>query len=386
MTGDISLRRQPSRKCKNNFIQEYNVPNSNMQTREFSKAFHAHTFHIPNHRSLPSKHAVPKMTSNTLNAEMIKKNIVNLNKCTAEQALLHRLSAIASRLTAPCKSLPRSMPSSNTTKLVPFKGVQLQARKLLNVFSCVNMKISSQWAGNVGFSSSRDHLLSQCMDLCPAPVNQACPDILASKFSLPTLENTTFPVSFQMKIDPGLLSDFVKFNPPDYMFKSAQSITESAQLSEWTLSFFLSPHFPATSDGIQLFTHWNPHFKCLGTSKSDSSCRGKSERKSGCSRLGLHTVLALSSPGCYRLWTRKRNLGSRIPTVQKLSVTQFAHGLKGLPAQVSWKREITSSLAFSLGRVMSMWSRHGLSAFFSDFATPHNPCSSWQPSQNLSFR
>lgn len=378
-TGDISLRRQPSRKCKSSFMQAYNVPDCNMQICKISNASPTHTCHIPNYRLPPSKHAVPKLTSNTLYADMNKRDVVSLNKCTAEQALLHQLSAIASRLTVPCKSSSKSMPLSNTAKLVPFRG-QLQARKLLNVFSCVNMKISSQTVGNVGFSSSRDHLLSQCMDLCPTHLTKAYPEVLASSFSL---DDTTFPVSFHMKIDPGYLSDFINLNPPDCMFQSILPITQSAQRSEWTLSFFLSPHFPATSDNMQLFTRWNPHFKCLGNSKFDSSCRGKSERKSGCSMLGLHTVLALSSPGCYRLWTRKRNLGSRIPTVQKFSVTQFAHGLKGLPPQFSWKSEFSSSLAFSLGRVMSTWSRHGLSAFSSDFATPPPQCSSWQPSQSL---
>ncbi|CAI9590023.1 unnamed protein product [Staurois parvus] len=184
MTSDISLRRQPSRKCKSSFMPEYNVPNSNMQVFKLSKAFHAHTCHIPNHRLLPSKHAVPKMTSNTLYADMIKRDVVTLNKCTAEQTLLHQLSAIASRLTAPCKSSSKLTPLSNTAKLVPFRGVQLQARKLLNVFSCVNMKISSQTAGNVGFSSGRDHLLSQCMDIFPAHLSKAYPEVLASSFFL----------------------------------------------------------------------------------------------------------------------------------------------------------------------------------------------------------
>lgn len=380
-TGDLSLRRQPSRKCKSSFMQAYNVPDSNMQICKLSKASPTHTCHIPNYRLLPSKQAVPKMASNTLCADMNKRNVVALNKCTAEQALLHQLSDIANRLTVPCKSSSKSMPLSNTAKLVPFRG-QLQARKLLNVFSSVNMKMSSQTAGNVGFSSSRDHLIPQCMDLCPAHLTKVYPEVLASSFSL---DDTTFPVSFHMKIDPGYLSDFIKLNPPDCMFKSILPISQSAQRSEWTLSFFLSPHFPATSDNMQLFTRWNPHFKCLGNSKFDTSCRGKSERKSGCSMLGLHTVLALSSPGCYRLWTRKRNLGSRIPTVQKLSVTQFAHGLKGLPPQFSWKSEFSSSLAFSLGRVMSTWSRHGLSTISSDIATAASPCSSWQPSQSLSI-
>ncbi|KAM5192964.1 protein PRR14L isoform 1-T2 [Mantella aurantiaca] len=383
ITDGLSLRRQPSRKCKSSFMQECNVLNSNIRSCKPSKAFHI--AHIKNHTLLPSKYAVPKMTSNTLDGKIIKRDIVHLNKCTAEQALLHQLSAIASRLTAPCKSSPRSTPLSNATKLVPFRGVQLQARKLLNVFSCVNMKISSESAGSVGFSSSRDHLLSQCMDLWPAQLSKVSPEFLSSSFSLPNLDNGSFPVSFQMKIDPGFLSDFIKFSPPDYMFKSVLPVTQSAQLSEWTLSFFLSPQFPATSDGVQLFTHWNPHFRCLGSSKPDSSYRSKSERQSGCSMLGLHTVLALSSPGCYRLWTRKRNLGSRFPTVQKLSVTEFAHGLKGLPPQLSWNRGISSSLAFSLGRVMSMWSRHGLSAISSDFTTTHPHCSSWQPSQSLQF-
>ncbi|XP_051887999.1 uncharacterized protein wu:fi75a02 [Pristis pectinata] len=48
-----------------------------------------------------------------------------------------------------------------------------------------------------------------------------------------------------------------------------------------------------------------------------------------CSRFGLHTVLALSSPACYRLWTRQRHFG-RLSNTQRPLLTLFEEGAKRL--------------------------------------------------------
>nr|XP_054502009.1 protein PRR14L [Agelaius phoeniceus] len=103
-------------------------------------------------------------------------------------------------------------------------------------------------------------------------------------------------------------------------------------------------------------------------------------RRGGCSTLGLHTVLALSSPGCYRIWTRRRNLTSHIPTIQRLFISQLAQGLKGarLPRCVS--DGLVSSLPYSLGRVLSIWSQHGPAVCPSEITPLLSNLCKWQPS------
>ncbi|XP_072101204.1 uncharacterized protein [Mobula birostris] len=48
-----------------------------------------------------------------------------------------------------------------------------------------------------------------------------------------------------------------------------------------------------------------------------------------CSRFGLHTVLALLSPTCYRLWTRQRHFG-RLSSAHRPLLTLFEEGVKRL--------------------------------------------------------
>ncbi|XP_075071447.1 protein PRR14L [Mixophyes fleayi] len=398
VTMGIPVKKQPSRKCKGLTVQESMTTNHKTLTFKTSQPFKAHTSPAisVDYRPLPSKHLFSNLSSKPLYSNVTKSGLVAtyikpavFQKCTLDQKLLLQLSTIANRLTSPCNASCKSKSFSSNLKVIPFGGVQLQARKLLNVFSCVNMKMSSQsgqmWPESVCLKSSRDHLLSQSMDLYPASLPNTCFSNLSDTFSLRPCDTSTFPVSFHIKVDPIYLTELMRFNPPDYMFKSSLPTTKLSQLSEWTLSLFLSSHMPAAFENVHLLTQWNPHFRTLESS-SNSSYKSKSIRESGCSMLGLHTVLALSSPGCYRLWTRKRNLGSRIPTIQKLFVTQFAHGLTGLPPQFSQQKQLSSSLPFSLGRILSTWSRHGLSAFSSVCTTPHPNCSLWLPSQSVDIR
>ncbi|XP_073438911.1 protein PRR14L isoform X2 [Dendrobates tinctorius] len=381
---NIRMKSHPSRKCKS-FSAQQNLPlNIKVQTCKSSSVLNIDNPHNINfeYKSLPRKHLHPSQTSKPFFSKMTSGSTVSqrpppFQKCTQDHMLLNKLSKIANKLFAPSKL--KSV--SSNLKVVPYSGLKIQARKLLNVFSCVSMKMNSQpgqlWQGNVCLTSNRDRLVSQSMNLYPT----TCFSHLGDMFSFNSCDNLTFPISFHIKMDPTCLSDFLRFNPPDFILGSPQSSTQSSELSEWTLSLFLSSHVPEDSDSVHLLTQWNPQFRSLESS-SESNHSRRSVTKSGCSMLGLHTVLALSSPGCYRLWTRRRNLGSRIPTVQKHSVSQFAHGLKGSLPQFSKKKDQFSSFAFSLGCVLSTWSRHGLSAFSSGYANNHPNCNVWLPSQS----
>ncbi|KAG8597075.1 hypothetical protein GDO81_002160 [Engystomops pustulosus] len=379
---NIFAKRQPNRKCKRFTSQESMPINTETRNAKTSSALKIHSNNINvKYRPPSEKHVEFNLTSKPHFSHMTRRGAgfqkrTSLLKCTQDQRTLNKLSRIANRLTAPSKSTP----FSSDMKVIPFRGVKIQARKLLTVFSCVNMRMNSQpwqiWQENVCLMPIRDRHVSQSMTLYPKTFFSSLGDALSLKAS----DNLTFPVSFHVNLDPNCLSDFLKFNPPDFILGSTQPSATSSELSEWTLSLFLSSRVPTDTDGVHLLTQWSPQFRAV-TSSSESSHMWRSFGKSGCSMLGLHTILALSSPGCYRLWTRRRNLGSRIPTIQKLSVTQFAHGLKGSP-QLSRSTDQFSSLAFSLGRILSTWSQHGLSALSSDCANTHPNCSVWLPTQN----
>ncbi|XP_060699777.1 uncharacterized protein wu:fi75a02 isoform X2 [Hemiscyllium ocellatum] len=74
------------------------------------------------------------------------------------------------------------------------------------------------------------------------------------------------------------------------------------------------------------------------------------------SRFGLHTVLALSSPACYRLWTRQRHFG-RAPDTHRPFLTQFGESLGKLTLPVGSDRPFWC-LNCALGGVVSWWSQH----------------------------
>ncbi|XP_072354773.1 uncharacterized protein [Scyliorhinus torazame] len=104
------------------------------------------------------------------------------------------------------------------------------------------------------------------------------------------------------------------------------------------------------------------------------------------SRFGLHTVLALSSPACYRVWTRQRHFG-RVPNSHRPFLTQFGEGLKRLILPVHSDKSFWS-LSYALGRVVSWWNQHSPSPSESRFnISPSDNC--WRSSssdlQHLNF-
>ncbi|XP_043572040.1 uncharacterized protein wu:fi75a02 isoform X2 [Chiloscyllium plagiosum] len=101
------------------------------------------------------------------------------------------------------------------------------------------------------------------------------------------------------------------------------------------------------------------------------------------SRFGLHTVLALSSPTCYRLWTRQRHFG-RAPDAHRPFLTQFGESLGKLTLPVGSDRPFWC-LNCALGGVVSWWSQHCPTLRFS--TSPSNNCGRSTPSdlQPLNF-
>ncbi|XP_078277998.1 uncharacterized protein LOC144606070 [Rhinoraja longicauda] len=95
--------------------------------------------------------------------------------------------------------------------------------------------------------------------------------------------------------------------------------------------------------------------------RSSHDSRWLSRRQADCgqalwSPASLHTVLALSSPACYRLWTRQRNCG-RVSKAQWPLLNIFGEGLKRLIPPVPSNRPIWPP-SCNLARVVSRCSQH----------------------------
>uniref|UniRef100_A0A8B9GMK5 Tantalus-like domain-containing protein n=2 Tax=Amazona TaxID=12929 RepID=A0A8B9GMK5_9PSIT len=201
------------------------------------------------------------------------------------------------------------------------------------------------------------------------------------------LDTTVFPISFHIKLDSSPVTDLTAMTSQHSVHHEPVLGEMPAPPSKWTLSFFLSQSCSDTTAFQEDSSPNNELHSSLSLTTPgavvlhrDQRRNTIAERRGGCSMAGLHTVLAISSPGCYRIWTRRRNLTSHIPTVQRLFISQFAQGLKGARYLPSVSDDLVSSLPYSLGRVLSIWSQHGASAWPSEITPLHSNDCKWQPS------
>ncbi|XP_078523859.1 protein PRR14L [Lissotriton helveticus] len=317
---------------------------------------------------------------------------------TKEAAVLDRLSIMANKLLLPSFSsctAKSSLSSSSNSLMLPDNCNLLRSNRLLEIFSCINMRMDSQCSSSWSSAFSKDGptpFMNQPIALYPGESSKVhCTNLLKDGSPM-SFGTPSFPMAFHVKLDSSHLLDFDRHPYTHNTPGRWESYNLSGQPSEWTLSLFLSQcSSAAEASGVfrEDFTHrceLKPSAFSLRSVESTNTTheRGRSSlsrSQTVCSMHGLHTVLALSSPGCYRFWTRRRNLGSRIPTVQRLFMTQFTQGLKGIRSQASLAHEPFSSLPYSLGRVLATWSRHGVSTTPSMFTSAH--FNTWQPPMDI---
>ncbi|XP_061226627.1 protein PRR14L isoform X1 [Neopsephotus bourkii] len=315
-------------------------------------------------------------------------NSLRLRKCTKEPALLSKLSAMASQLLAPAKSSHKVEPLPRSAELLPVgeRYSQRRYKNLSEAFSCINRNLQSRWA------DSRCTKMFSFQPLALYPVEST--KILFSDLSHtpPTsfLDTTVFPISFHIKLDSSPVTDLTGMT-------SQHSVRHGPVLGEmpapplkWTFSFFLSQSCSDTTafqedSSVNNELHSSLSLTTQGAVvlRRDRRRNSIAKRRGSCSMAGLHTVLAISSPGCYRIWTRRRNLTSHIPTIQRLFISQFAQGLKGARYPPSVSNDLVSSLPYSLGRVLSIWSQHGSSAWPSEITPLRSSDCKWQPSVGI---
>ncbi|XP_064248275.1 protein PRR14L isoform X1 [Passer domesticus] len=317
-------------------------------------------------------------------------NSLKFRKCTKEPALLllNKLSAMASKLLAPAKSSRNEEPLPYSSEILPVgdRYSQCRSKNLLEAFSCINRNVHSRWAD----SWCTKMFSFQPLALYPVETTKILSSDLSHKPPASFLDTSVFPISFHIKLDSSPVTDLRGITSQHSVHHSPVFRETPAPASKWTLSFLLSQ----SCSGRTAFQEDSCVNNELHSSHSTTTRRtvavhpdpGRNtvagRRGGGCSTLGLHTVLALSSPGCYRIWTRRRNLTSHIPTIQRLFMSQLAQGLKGarLPRCVS--HELVSSLPYSLGRVLSIWSQHGPAAR-PDITPLHSTHCKWQPSVGI---
>ncbi|KFV63298.1 Protein PRR14L [Dryobates pubescens] len=314
---------------------------------------------------------------------------LKFRKCTKEPALLSRLSAMASKLLAPAKGTHglEALPYPSEILPVAERCSQRRSKNLLEAFSCINRSLHSRWAD----SWCTKMFSFQPLALYPLESTKIFFSDLSHKSPASSLDSLAFPVSFHIKLDSSPVPDLTGTTSQHSLHHRPAQMASPP--SEWTFSFLLSQSssgLTALEEGSSLNTELHsshsvttPGAPALHPDHGRNAVPG---RRGGYSMLGLHTVLALSSPGCYRIWTRRRNLTSHIPTIQRLFISQFTQGLKGARHPPSVADDLVSSLPYSLGRALSMWSQHGPSACLSEINPLHSSPCKWQPGVGIDNR
>ncbi|KAI1232933.1 hypothetical protein IHE44_0006117 [Lamprotornis superbus] len=296
-----------------------------------------------------------------------------------------RLQQLASKLLAPAKSSHNLEPLPYSSEILPVgnRYSQCRSKNLLEAFSCINRNVHSRWAG----SWCTKMFSFQPLALYRAETTKIPSSDLSHKPPTSFLDTSVFPISLHVKLDSSPVTDLRGITSQHSVHHSPVFREMPAPASKWTFSFLLSQSCSDTTAFKEDSSVNNELRSSHSTSaprtvavNPDPGRNAVAGRRGGCSMLGLHTVLALSSSGCYRIWTRRRNLTSHIPTIQRLFISQLAQGLKGdrYPRCVS--DDLVSSLPYSLGRVLSIWSQHGPSARPSETTPLHSNHCKWQPS------
>ncbi|XP_039717961.1 protein PRR14L isoform X2 [Pteropus medius] len=399
--GVLPLKKQPHRTCKKVYCQEQvNVGRkiSKIRNSAFLKSS-SETIPTKAQRflSLYATSAPTRQEPETVPARSFVSHIpkqkatpchplrsLNVRKPTKESALLIKLSNLASKLVPTTKTQKlRHQRCSSELLPVAKSYKRLRYKRLLDGFSHNTMQLSPYLTA-AGWDKRPN---SKPLTLYPLETIKMSFIDSSNKMSS-LLFGSEISVSFHVK--PG--SECMAESPrafPEHCAPARLALGETArcpsQPPKWTFSFFLSHGCP----GMATFRedtglHGQAHAQAPPQPPVPlQDCGGTAivQTRAGCSVLGLHTLLALCSPGCYRIWTKKRSFSSHMPTMQRLFMTQFTQGLKGLRSPASIADKVFCSLPYSVGRVLSIWSQHGPSACPFEISTLHSTHKQQQPSR-----
>ncbi|XP_040432873.1 protein PRR14L isoform X2 [Cygnus olor] len=402
LRGPLPLKRQPRRTCKK-------VPASyQVETVRKMKKIKSSTFlDAPSEMPPNQENTLLKSLYFTYKPPTVEKEIamgfvrmprpsakrcnllnsLKCRKCTKESALLSKLSAMASKLLAPAKSIHNIEPLPCSSEILPVavRYSQRRSKNLLEALSCINRNLHSRWAD----SWCTKMFSFQSLALYPVGSTKISFLDLSNNSPSSFLDTPVLPISFHIKLDSSPVTDLTGITSRHSGHHRPVLGETPAPPSKWTFSFLLSQSCldAAAFKEDSSLDNELPSPLSVTTPGAvalhpDHRRNAVAERTGSCSMLGLHTVLALSSPGCYRIWTRRRNLTSRIPTVQRLFISQFTQGLKGARYRTNVSDDLVSSLPYSLGRALSLWSQHG-PACPSEITPLHSNHCKWQPSVGI---
>lgn len=401
----LPLKKQPHRMCKRVSCQEP-VTVGRKVSKARSSAFgktSSNPILTKAHRLL-SPCAVPAPTPLEPEAEPIKSLLSHIpkqratlchplrglscRKPTKESALLNKLSILASRL-MPATKTQKLRHRRYSSALVPLAKSykRLRYKRFLDGFSYNAMQLDPYLAASGWDRRSNSKPLAL---YSLEAVKMSFID-LSSKMPLLLFGSEILPFSFHVKSASSCMTEssrtFLEHCAP-----ARHALGEASQCPskspKWTFSFFLSHG----CSGMATFRedtglHSQAHTQAPPQTIAPLQDYGGTaivQNRAQCSVLGLHTLLALCSPGCYRIWTKKRSFSNPMPTMQRLFLTQFTQGLIGLRSPSSIADKVFCSLPYSVGRVLSIWSQHGPSFCALELPALHSTHSKQQPSLGTS--
>ncbi|XP_047417054.1 protein PRR14L [Sciurus carolinensis] len=301
---------------------------------------------------------------------------LNFRKPTKESALLNKLSILASKLAPAIKTQKLRYRRCSSALLPVAKSYKrLRYKRLLDGFSYNAMQLNPYLAA----SGWDKRINSKPLELYSLEAIKKSFIDLSNKMPSLLFGSEIFPVSFHVKLAPGYMTESSR-TFPEHCAPARLALGEAPQCPsqppKWTFSLFLSHNCP----GMATFRedtglHSQAHTQAPPQTTAPLQDYGGTaivQTRADCSVLGLHTLLALCSPGCYRIWTKKRSFSSHMPTMQRLFMTQFTQGLKGLKSPASIADKIFCSLPYSVGRVLSIWSQHGPSSCSFEISAVHS--------------
>ncbi|XP_036209040.1 protein PRR14L isoform X2 [Myotis myotis] len=402
--GVLPFKKQPHRACKKVPCQEQ-VSIGRKVSKIRNSAFlknSSETIPTKAHRLLssPALSAPARLEPDTVPSGSLVRHIpkqkatpchllrsLNVRKPTKESALLSKLSVLASRL-APASETHKLRYRRCSSELLPVAKSykRLRCKKLLDGFSDTMMQLNPYLTAS-GWDRRPNN---KPLTLYPLEAIKMSFIDLSNKMPLLLLGSGIFPISFHVKSGSECMPESPR-TFPEHCAPARLALGEAtpcpSQPPKWTFSFFLSHGCP----GMATFRedtglHAQAHSQAPPQPPAPLQDYGGTaivQTRTGCSVLGLHTLLALCSPGCYRIWTKKRSFSSHMPTMQRLFMTQFTQGLRGLRSPASIADKIFCSLPYSVGRVLSVWSQHGPSACPFETSALHSTHSKRPPTLDI---
>ncbi|XP_019609811.2 protein PRR14L isoform X2 [Rhinolophus sinicus] len=398
--GVLPLKKQPHRTCKKVSCQEQvNMGRKLNKVRKPAFLKHssetiptkAHRFFSSHAASAPTRLEPKTVPARTLVSHIPKQKAtpchllrsLNVRTPTKESALLTTLSILASKL-APAAKTQKLRYRRCSSELLPVAKSykRLRYKRLLDGFSPNTMQLSPYLTAT-GWNKRPT---SKPLTLYPLEAIKMSFIDLSNKMPSLLFGSEIFPVSFHVKSGSECTAESPR-SFPEHCAPARLALGEAArypsQPPKWTFSVFLSHGCP----GMATFRedtglHGQAHAQAPPHPPAPLQDYGGTaivQTRAGRSVLGLHTLLALCSPGCYRIWTKKWSFSSHMPTMQRLFMTQFTQGLKGLRSPASIADKVFCSLPYSVGRVLSIWSQHGPSACPFEISALHSTHSKRQP-------